>query len=81
MLEHWYYILAIPLYKLISNLINLHNTKKIHHLYIIWIETETGYAELTQEKQNFSELIKKSKYNRAIYPNSPTNGLWSTCII
>lgn len=28
MLEHWYYILAIPLYKLISNLINLHNTKK-----------------------------------------------------
>ena len=69
MLEHWYYILAIPLYKLISNLINLHNTKKIHHLYIIWIETETGYAELTQEKQNFSELIKKANI---IEPYIPT---------
>jgi len=60
MLEHWYYILAIPLYKLITNLINFYNAKKLLDLYITWLAQNKDYKKLAQEKQTFNELIKKA---------------------
>lgn len=58
--EYKFYLLLILFYKVLTNSINLYQTKKLCNEYIRWLYDRSNYDKVAQKKYLFKELVKKA---------------------
>ena len=69
------YLVAIPVYKLISNSYYLFRTQRLINVYEYWLTYENNTYELCQEKYLFKKLITKAGVNDKFIPIAQPMGL------
>lgn len=63
-----YYLVAIPVYKLIRNSYYLFRTQRLIIAYEYWLTCETNTDEICQKKHLFKNLISKAGVNDKFIP-------------
>lgn len=70
----YYYLLAIPAYKVVSNLYNYYRTRKLHNNYIAWLATNEHVDDLFQSQALFKSLLKKADVGELFIPTVQLSG-------
>lgn len=65
---NYWYLLAIPAYKFISNAYYLWQTKKLHKEYLEWVLSGNNNVELYKRKFLFKDLINKADIKELLVP-------------
>lgn len=62
---NWYYLLAIPVYKLAVNAINLYQLNHLEKQYYRWLVSQTDFAPLAEKRQLLKKLMKTANIDDA----------------
>lgn len=61
----WYYLIAIPIYKLAVNAVNWYQLNHLEKQYYLWLKNQNDFAPLAEKRQMLKKLMKAANVDDA----------------